>query len=324
MMRAPHTENSDQSLKGLRRLFKNRFGHFRAGWRILLFIALTIALFEISDVVENFYLSIRGENPSDFALLLNRFVNKFLKLLSVVIPSVVLLKWLDKRPVTLFGIGFYKGSFQELSKGMLMGFAMGTVSIFILWITRVSSFTFNGISMDMLLYVLFCLIILVISASFEETLFRGYIFQSLIEGSSLWIAVCAYALLFAISHFEHGVERVAFAAAAGIFLGVLYYKTRSLWPCIGVHFVWNWIMAPVFGMGVEGSKFLKRSIFTYHPSESGLLGGSEAMSTIIQSLFMLILSIFIWKSNWLKPADHNKKQWAQYPTGLGKEPENRN
>ena len=303
----------------MRTIFKNRFGHFRAGWRILFYFAFIIAFFELSEFLENSFLLLKGESLGNYALLQNRFVTKLLKLLSVVIPSLVLLKWLDKRPLGLLGVGFYKGFLRELGIGMLMGLILVSGSIFILWATGLASFTFNGFSLDILLYLLLCLLILIISASYEEILFRGYIFQSLLEGSNLWITLGIYALLFGAAHLDNGIGTVTFAVVAGVYLGLLYYKTRALWMCIGMHFVWNWIEAPIFGIGVEGSKFLRKSLFSYQPFESSLFGNADLVITLLQALFMIVFTILIWKVAWLKPSEYNQKLWAHYPPKFGTE-----
>lgn len=315
-------ESNDHTVNKTIKIFKNRFGHFRAGWRIFFYIVFIVALFRLMDLLGNSLL-IQGENLSDYSLLLNRFVDKFLKLLVVFIPGIVLLKWIDKRPVTLLGTGCYKGSLRELSIGMIMGLIMGAGSASILWLTGWASFSFNGFSIDMLLYLLSCLVILAISASYEEILFRGYIFQSLIEGSNFWITLVVFSLLFGASHLDNAeitALGVAFTIVAGVFLGVMYFKTRTLWMCIGVHFMWNWIMA-IFGMGISGSPFLRRSLFSYKPGESGFIGGADAISEIIQGLIMVALTIYIWKANWLKPTEYNRKLWKKYPAKFGNKPE---
>ena len=315
-------ENNNHIIKQITKIFKNRFGHFRAGWRIFFYIVFIVALFRLMDLLGNSLL-IQGENLSDYSLLLNRFVDKFLKLLVVFIPGIVLLKWIDKRPVTLLGTGFYKGFLKELSIGMIMGLIMGIGSATILWLTGWASFSLNGFSIDMLLYLLSVLVILVISASYEEILFRGYIFQSLIEGSNFWITLVVFSLLFGASHIDNAeitALGVAFTVVAGVFLGLMYFKTRALWMCIGVHFMWNWSMA-IFGMGISGSPFLRRSLFSYKPGESGIIGGAEAISEIIQGLIMIALTIYIWKANWLKPGEYNRKLWLKYPPKYGTRPD---
>jgi membrane protease YdiL (CAAX protease family) len=325
-MSASNLQEHRSSINPMARVFKNRFGHFRAGWRILFYLAFAVVLLKLLDLLGNSLLLIRGENLSDYSLLVNRFVSKFMKLLAVFIPGIVLLKWVDKRPVTLLGTGFYKGSLRELSTGMLIGLITGTAGVLILRLTGWASFSFNGFSIDMLLYLFGCLAVLVVSASYEEILFRGYIFQSLIEGSDFWITLVVFSLLFGAGHIGNvGATgfTIAFTVIAGVFLGVIYFRTRALWMCIGVHFMWNWTMAPVFGMGVSESKFLTRSLFTYSPWESGFIGGPDTISEIVQGIMLIALTIYIWKANWLRPAEYNRRLWANYPPRYGTEPEMR-
>jgi hypothetical protein len=64
----------------------------------------------------------------------------------------------------------------------------------------------------------------------------------MIEGSSFCISLGIYSLLFGAAHLSNEgitVYSIAVAVMAGAFLGILYIKTRALWMCIGVHFIWN-------------------------------------------------------------------------------------
>jgi membrane protease YdiL (CAAX protease family) len=227
---------------------------------------------------------------------------------------------MDKRPVALLGIGIYKGALRELAIGMLMGFVLIVLSVSILQLTGWASFSFNGFSIGLLLYLLCVLGILVISAMYEEILFRGYIFQSLIEGSSFWIALGLFSLLFGAAHLSNkgvNVFSIAVTIIAGVFIGVLYFKTRALWMCIGTHFIWNWMMGPLFGMGLNESKFLRRSLFTYKPLESFFIHGQDVMGEIVLGILVLALTMYLWRAKWLKPAEYNRNLWIHYPPQYG-------
>ena len=316
--------SNDPSKKQKTRIFRNHFGHFRAGWRILFYIVVVVLLFKLFDFLGNSFLLIRGENLSDYELIVNRFVSKFYSMLSVFIPGFVLLKWADKRPVSLLGMGSYRGSLRELAIGMFMGFILINVTVSILWLTGWAAYSFSGLPIDMLFYLLCYLVVLVISAFYEEILFRGYIFQSLIEGSNFWITLGIFSLLFGAAHIgnaEATVYTVLVTVVAGIFLGIIYFRTRALWMCIGLHFMWNWTMGPVFGMGINNSKFIKRSLFNYNPSESSFIHGADAMSEIVLGLLVVALTIYLWRAKWLKPAEYNRALWAKYPHKYGTEPE---
>ena len=306
-------------------IFKNRFGHFRAGWRILFYLVLFILLSELIISAVDTYLQIKGDDLHDYELLINRFINKSLRLLTVLLPAVFLLRWIDKRPIGLLGIAFYKGTLKELFKGMVIGLLLGIVGISMTQILGLGSLTLNPIDLNLIIYLLAVLIILIISAIYEEILFRGYIFQSTIEGTNIFITLILVSLLFGAAHLDNEdvtVFYILFTICAGIFLGVIYYRTRALWMCIGTHFIWNWTIGAIFGMGIEENPFLRRSLFNYQATEVNINSGINGLEDLVQAIIFIILTIVVWKSNWFKPAEYNSKLWAQYPLKYGAVPDN--
>lgn len=68
----------------------------------------------------------------------------------------------------------------------------------------------------------------------EEAIFRGGIERRLLEKNwSPWYAIVISAILFAVAHgnYAQGVT----AIIMGIFLGWVYYRTRSIWPTFLIH-----------------------------------------------------------------------------------------
>lgn len=68
----------------------------------------------------------------------------------------------------------------------------------------------------------------------EEVIFRGAIERRLLEKHwNPWFAIVISALFFAVAHgnFAQG----ATAAIMGCFIGWVYYRTRSIWPCFLIH-----------------------------------------------------------------------------------------
>jgi membrane protease YdiL (CAAX protease family) len=95
-----------------------------------------------------------------------------------------------------------------------------------------------------------------VAAAAEETLFRGYGFQALVEAVGPWGGTAAASLAFAAVHSGNpafGAVGFANIFVAGVLLSVVYLRTRSLWAATGVHLGWNWAMAalhfPVSGLG---------------------------------------------------------------------------
>lgn len=301
-------------------ILKHYTGHFRAIWRILFYIVLFLAFSKLFDWFTNSFLIIQGDELSNHELLTNRFISKTRTFLAALLPSLLLLKYLDKRPVAMLGLGFYKGNLKELSTGMLIGLIVGGLSIALMAVLGFASFTLKYIQFELILYVLFILSILIVSAAFEEVFFRGYIFQTLLEERNLIVTLTIFSLVFGLAHLSNdGITAYAifFAICAGVFLGILFYKTRSLWICIGMHYTWNFMVAPMFGIGVDTHKYLNKSIFSYNPIDLNFPIGPEAAAELIQSIVIIIFTIIIWRSNFLRPNSYNSKLWENYPVKVG-------
>ena len=87
-------------------------------------------------------------------------------------------------------------------------------------------------------YLLSLIIIALLPAVFEETLFRGAL-QGILQRwfKNAWVAIIVTGLLFSIIHFSwYGFLP---RWALGILLGMVYYATGNIWYSIIVHFVNN-------------------------------------------------------------------------------------
>jgi membrane protease YdiL (CAAX protease family) len=71
----------------------------------------------------------------------------------------------------------------------------------------------------------------------EEMLFRGIILSGFLRQYPVNKSIPASSVLFAFIHLDLRAALGAFFL--GLFLGYLYDRTRSLWPCIITHTIWN-------------------------------------------------------------------------------------
>lgn len=84
----------------------------------------------------------------------------------------------------------------------------------------------------------------------EELMFRGVIFEALGQWIGQATTVILTSALFAAAHiFNPGVTLFALLNVffAGVWLGILVIRTRSLWAAIAAHWTWNAAQALVFG-----------------------------------------------------------------------------
>lgn len=94
---------------------------------------------------------------------------------------------------------------------------------------------------------------------YEELLTRGYLLQNLAAGLGLPAGLLASSLLFALLHLLNpGATALSTlnVGLAGLFFGLLYLRSGSLWAPIGAHAAWNFFQGYVFGLPVSGTGLL--------------------------------------------------------------------
>lgn len=158
---------------------------------------------------------------------------------------------IEKRPVSEFAAS---GAVAELANGVLVGAALFTITIGILW--GLGYYTITGVN-DWMIAVP-ALAGALISGMFEETLFRGILFRMVEERLGTWLALLISALLFGLLHLGNPnatwFAAVAIALEAGVLLAAAYVLTRRLWLAIGIHLAWNFTQGGVFGVAVSGNQ----------------------------------------------------------------------
>ena len=79
----------------------------------------------------------------------------------------------------------------------------------------------------------FVLFIALVPGFVEETFFRGYIQRRLLARWPAWAAILVTAGLFGLIHFYPA--NIAFAFVIGLWLGVVAWRTGSVWPAVLCH-----------------------------------------------------------------------------------------
>jgi membrane protease YdiL (CAAX protease family) len=81
------------------------------------------------------------------------------------------------------------------------------------------------------------IMVVVIGPFFEEILFRGMILDGFLKRYSPWKSILWSSVIFGLFHLNPWQFIPAFIL--GVLMGYVYWKTRSLWLCIFIHFVNN-------------------------------------------------------------------------------------
>jgi hypothetical protein len=92
--------------------------------------------------------------------------------------------------------------------------------------------------------VLFVVLACVVAPFFEETFFRGFLFQGFARSWGIPVGALVSAAVFALSHQQFDIFVPLFAL--GLALAWVYWVTRSLWGSIALHAVYNGIAVLVW------------------------------------------------------------------------------
>ncbi len=177
---------------------------------------------------------------------------------SAVLAFWIMVRFIDKRPWATAGFS-QSGMAAGLGSGFAVGAAMLTAGVLVMRVLGV--YHVSAVVPSVL--VLAPLLTYLAVAVFEETLFRGYVFQTLETRWGSGAALIATSLLFGLAHLGNPVPgashwmRLAgplqICFEAGLPLGAAYLLTRRWWLSIGIHWAWDYFEGPVYGCPDSGT-----------------------------------------------------------------------
>jgi hypothetical protein len=282
-------------------IFINSFGRLRSGWRLAIFVGIFLLVSTVFSFIWLGISRILGLNFVGISFI-SFTVGNFLTTLAAVLIGWGCGKVLEDLPFRALGIWFAKSWLKDL----LLGLGMGAFSILlaagIAFLPGGFSFQINQTAqISAILSTLGgSLIIFVFGAIAEETLFRGYILQTLTRAKLAWVGILLTSLPFATAHLGNpnvSYFSTANTVLAGIWFGAAYLKTRNLWFPFGLHLTWNWVQGAFLGIPVSGLKELTPNSIL-QAADSGptwLTGGNYGIEGGFACTIALIISILlIW------------------------------
>jgi uncharacterized protein len=284
--------------------FFNSVGRLRSGWRTAIFVVLNLIFTTLYGVI--LYLVIRAVLHDDKALYLYTPQGMIItSLLSAV--GAILISWfcgnlLEGLPYKAVGWSFHKSWFTQTIFGIIVGAVSLIIACILAMPTGNLSFQLNNAadSASILQTIFGSAIVFMVAAASEEVMFRGYVLQTLSRAKLAWLGILITSLPFAVAHLGNpnaDLISTINTALAGIWLGVAYIKTRSLWFAFGVHFAWNWFQGAFLGLPVSGLKQLTTSplLQSIDQGPNWLTGGSYGIEGGITCTIALIVStLIIW------------------------------
>jgi len=294
----PHdlTETSSSSVNGaLRRIFVGEHG-IRAGWSVLLFVAIYLILNAAGAPALGRLVSLEPKGPLPPTLV---FLQESCDLLVVFLATWVMAR-IENRQLFSFG---YAGDHKlvRLASGVAWGLLVLSALVGVLWKSHL--LVFDGLSLTGLIawkYALAWALVALLVGMFEESLLRGYLQYTLSRGIGFWWAALLLSVAFALWHIRNGGESLLGLLVVGlggfVFCLSLWY-TKSLWWAVGFHAGWDWGQSYLYGTPDSGL-LAEGHLFSSHPSGnplwSGGTTGPEGSLVMLPLVVTMATGMWIW------------------------------
>jgi uncharacterized protein len=237
-------------------LFINAQSQVRSGWKVVLFFLsygfLSLVLSVPSYLILEM-LKIRATSQTELTF-------SFLGASAALAVSLLAVR-IEGRSFKSLGFAWEGSRVRELGLGTLLGGLLITLTAVLLRIQ--GGFHWVSDPTGNLKGILFGFLLFLVVGVHEETVFRGYPFQRLVESIGVWPTQVMLGLLFAAIHQGNpGISTANLALKlvtvlnlflAAVFFGQCYLCTRNLALPIGVHLGWNWFQSSILGFGVSGT-----------------------------------------------------------------------
>lgn len=296
-----------------RYIFMNDEGEMRSGWRVLAFIFLFVvaeALFAglskaLATLAPSLSFILTEPSGSDLSArkLAYLGVENVRNLAAAIIATTVCARWFERRSFASVGFKLHRGWSRDFGLGSLLGAASLAIAVGIA--AGAGAFSFEVQTRDgahLARGLIIVLLFFLISGATEELIFRGFPFQALAHNLGGPAAVAITSVIFGLAHLPNN-SASAFSTIntilAGVWLGLAYLMTRSLWLAMALHYSWNFAMVFIFGLPVSGYSAFDQLAWLRGNigAPSWVSGGSYGPEAGLAATVALILStLVIWKS----------------------------
>lgn len=220
----------------------------RAPWRIIAFLAVSVATYFVAAAIAS------GIESTAGAFGLRLVVYTWVSTIALLAATFVCVHWIDGRDWSFVRLGRESARPPLLASGALMGgLAIGVPSVLLLVTHELR--VVDAPAGSWLAMAGQAALLLLPAALTEELLLRGYIFAVLRETVGWRWTLVGTSIAFGLLHLQNpgaDAEAIVLVIVAGFFLGAIVIVTESLYAAWMAHFAWNWVMAGALHTAVSG------------------------------------------------------------------------
>jgi hypothetical protein len=307
----PPTEPS-----ALRKIFIGKDG-LRAGWSLLIFIAICAAIIVCASVIRH---KLHPPAPqtvkttSEITVTPSLFTGESIAFLVILLVTWIMAK-VERRPLSVYGLGISR-KFVQFFAGWAWGVACLSLLVLTLWKTGLLVIDRRLLfGSDILRYGTIWLLSFLQVGLLEEYLTRGYLQYTLTRGLAgiyqwafktrhsaalgFWTSAVIFSILFGLGHSHNPGESPIGLLSAGLAAMVFclsLWRTGSLWWAVGFHAAWDWAQSFLYGVADSGAMVQHRLLATHpvgKPILSGGATGPEGSIFVVAILALVSLIIIL-------------------------------
>jgi uncharacterized protein len=277
--------------EGRRRIFIGPDG-VRAGWRLLIFLALVVCLFTASTPLQKRFVNNIGTDFSPANVIVSEILS-----FGIVLLATAIMSRFEHRTLANYGLPFRHMLGRQFWTGALWGLVM--VSFIVAMMAAAHAYSPGGLALAPLAaikYGFWWAVAFLLVGLFEEYAFRGYAQFTLTTGLGFWPAATITCVLFAWAHHGNPGENwvgVVEIVLIALFLCMALRRTGNLWFAIGWHMAFDWGESFFYSTPNSGIHATGHMLNATLTGSKWLSGGSVGPEASVFDLIVTIAGILL-------------------------------
>jgi hypothetical protein len=273
----------------------------RAGWRVLIFVAIACALILVSSVVLRLFVPGARTGVQVLAITPMGLVLIEGPLLFFTAVPALFMAWIEHRKFGVYGLPARFALGKDFWIGTAAGFLAISgclLAIFALHGYHLTGLAIHGSTILSATAAWGATLILVGLA--EEFSFRGYLQYTLTTGIGFWPSAFLLSALFGLAHAGNPGES-KFGLFSVVLFGLLFClilrRTGNLWWAVGFHAGWDWGQTFFYGVPDSGLAAYHNLFSSAFSGPQWLTGGSVGPeASIFTPITLLIVAILFTRA----------------------------
>lgn len=269
----------------------------RAGWRILIFVALVFVFSYVTRWVRHHFFPSPPRDPSAPFEPVRETISRLIGF-AILVAAALIMTRIEREKWGHYGLPVKRALGRDFWFGALWGIGALTVVMGGLWLT--GSYHIEGLALATgaawKFAVLWAVMFLVVGL-LEEFSLRGYLQYALASGIGFWPAAVVLSVMFLMAHVANPGENwmgLTDVFVIGMFLAFTLWRTGDLWFAVGMHAAWDWGLTYFYSVPNSGTVAVGHLFDVKTQGPTWLSGGTAGPEGSVINLVLDVLLFFLF------------------------------